>query len=52
MSYNSNTKTVNVRLPENIVRILDELVDKGYFSSKSEAIRFFIRKYLRGDRFE
>ncbi|MCD6590130.1 ribbon-helix-helix protein, CopG family [Candidatus Woesearchaeota archaeon] len=53
MSYKSNTRIINVRLPETLLRLLEDLVNSGYFSSKSEAVRFFIRQYLeRGDRIE
>lgn len=49
MEYGSNKdalETVNVRLPDEIIRILDDLVAKGIFSSRSEAIREFARQYV------
>ena len=39
-------ETVNVRLPDEIIRILDDLVAKGLYSSRSEAIREFSREYV------
>lgn len=37
---------INVRLPEEIVRWLDSLVDKKVFRNRSEAIREFARDYV------
>jgi Arc/MetJ-type ribon-helix-helix transcriptional regulator len=37
---------LNVRLPEDIIKWLDSLVDKGIYDSRSEAIRDFLRDYL------
>jgi Arc/MetJ-type ribon-helix-helix transcriptional regulator len=39
-------ETITVRLPDEILRILDELIDKGLFSSRSEAIRDFVREHV------
>ncbi|MEA2036657.1 MAG: ribbon-helix-helix domain-containing protein [Nanoarchaeota archaeon] len=41
-------KTLNVRIPEEIVLWLDSLVVKGVYKSRSEAIRDYARKYLEG----
>jgi Arc/MetJ-type ribon-helix-helix transcriptional regulator len=38
-------EAVNVRLPDELLKILDSLVAKGIFSSRSEAIREFCREY-------
>ncbi len=43
---NDGLETVNVRLPDEIVRILDNLVKRGLYSSRSEAIRDFSRDYV------
>ncbi len=40
------TAVINVRLPDEIIRILDSLVEKKLFSSRSEAIRDFLREHL------
>jgi Arc/MetJ-type ribon-helix-helix transcriptional regulator len=39
-------ETINVRLPEEILKILDELVERGLFANRSEAIREFAREYV------
>ncbi|MDD9954133.1 MAG: ribbon-helix-helix domain-containing protein [Candidatus Woesearchaeota archaeon] len=46
MTHSDDLQTVNVRLPDGIVAILDNLVKKGLFSSRSEAIREFARQYV------
>ena len=40
------TAVLNVRLPDEVIRILDSLVEKKLFSSRSEAIRDFLREHL------
>ena len=37
---------VNVRLPSEIVKWLDSLVEKGVYHSRAEAIREFCREYV------
>lgn len=37
---------LNVRLPEEIISWLDEIVKKKIFNSRSEAIREFSREYV------
>jgi Arc/MetJ-type ribon-helix-helix transcriptional regulator len=44
----ATTETLTVRLPEELVRILDSLVERGLFSNRSEAIREFLRDYVEG----
>lgn len=46
MMFMSETAVINIRLPEEVTRILDELVDKKLFTSRSEAIREFLREYV------
>jgi metal-responsive CopG/Arc/MetJ family transcriptional regulator len=41
---------VNVRLPEEVVKLLDSLVEKNIFNSRSEAIRQFAREYVLENR--
>lgn len=44
------TRVLNVRLPRETLVILDSLVDKGIYKSRSEAIREFAREFvLRGE---
>lgn len=40
------TTTVNIRLPKEVIDILDRLVARKLFSNRSEAIREFCREYL------
>ena len=37
---------MNIRLPEEVIRILDQLIEKELFSNRSEAIREFLREHL------
>lgn len=41
---------LNVRLPSDVVSWLDSLVLKGLYSSKSEALRDFMREYVQNNR--
>ena len=41
---------LNVRLPEDIVQWLDSLVKANIYGSRSEAVRDFIRQYVRRNR--
>ena len=36
---------VQVRLPEELVRVLDEWIERGKFKSRSDAIRIVLRLY-------
>jgi len=42
----SDIEVLNVRLPSEIVKWLDSLVEKGIYKSRSEAIREFCREYI------
>jgi Arc/MetJ-type ribon-helix-helix transcriptional regulator len=46
----ATTEAVTVRLPEEVTRILDELIARGLFKSRSEAIREFCRDYVQEAR--
>ena len=37
---------INVRLPRKAISWIDSLIKKGIYSSRSEAIREFVREYL------
>lgn len=39
-------EVAQVRLPEGLVREVDKLVDKGFYTSKSDVIRDALRKLL------
>jgi len=39
-------RTLNVRLPKEMVSWLDSLVSAGIYKSRSEAIRDYVRKYI------
>lgn len=43
---------LNVRLPKEITKWLDSLVEKGIYKSRSEAIREFSREYIKEIRAE
>lgn len=38
---------LNVRLPDEVIKWIDSLVDSGVYNSRSEAIREFIRDSVR-----
>ena len=38
---------LNVRLPSELVKWLDSLIDKGLYNSRAEAIRDFLREYVK-----
>ncbi len=44
----TRTETVNVRLPHEVIDLLDELVARKLFANRSEAIREFCRDYVQG----
>lgn len=46
---NKRENIVNLRLPSGLIAFIDELIMNGYFSTRSEAIRFFVRKYIERD---
>jgi Arc/MetJ-type ribon-helix-helix transcriptional regulator len=46
MSEPQRTEILNVRLPEEVLALLDRLVEQGLFNSRSEAVRAFCREYL------
>jgi len=37
---------LNVRLPEEILQWIDQLVAQGLYSNRSEAIRSFLRQHI------
>jgi len=43
-------KPVQARIPESVVRELDQLVESGMYASKSEVIREALRKLLAENR--
>jgi putative addiction module CopG family antidote len=38
---------LNVRLPDDTIKWIDELVQQGVYNSRSEAIRDFLRDHMR-----
>ncbi|NAZ25535.1 MAG: ribbon-helix-helix protein, CopG family [Thermofilum sp.] len=48
--YTSITKIVSVKLPVGLIDALDELIQRGYFQNRSDAIREAIRKLLTNYR--
>jgi len=45
-------QTLNVRLPQEIVLWLDSLTKEGIYKSRSEAIREYIRDYIKENKVE
>jgi Arc/MetJ-type ribon-helix-helix transcriptional regulator len=43
----SGSETLNIRLPKEVVSLLDALIDRKLFANRSEAIREFCRDYLK-----
>ncbi len=48
--YTSVTKVISVKLPVGLIEALDQLIEKGYFQNRSDAIREAIRKLLSNYR--
>jgi len=44
--YTSVTKVISVKLPVGLIDALDQLIERGYFQNRSDAIREAIRKLL------
>lgn len=42
-------KTVSVKMPERILKAIDELVEKGAYRSRSEAVRAAVAELLRSE---
>ena len=42
-----STEILNIRLPDELILELDNLVEKRIFKSRSEAIREFTRQYVQ-----
>ncbi|MEM2136843.1 MAG: ribbon-helix-helix domain-containing protein [Candidatus Methanomethylicia archaeon] len=40
-------RIISIRLPENYVKVMDELIRIGAYPSRSELVRAAIREYLR-----
>ena len=47
MKNTSEIEILNVRLPSEIVKWLDLMVEKGVYHSRSEAIREFLREFVK-----
>lgn len=39
------TEIINVRIPKEIVKKIDAIIEKNLFTSRSELIRQFLREY-------
>ena len=42
----SKTEIVNVRIPKEILKSIDSIINKKLFTSRSELIRQFLREYV------
>jgi len=47
-----NIEVVNIRLSAELIAIIDSLVDKGLYSSRSEFIRDICRNYALEERYK
>ncbi|MCK4718649.1 MAG: ribbon-helix-helix protein, CopG family [Thermoplasmata archaeon] len=43
---NASTEKITIRLPKSYLRSIDRLVERDYFSSRTEAIRTALRKLV------
>ncbi|RLE72474.1 MAG: CopG family transcriptional regulator [Thermoprotei archaeon] len=50
MKPKSRMKLISLWIPEPMLKAIDELVERGFFPSKSELIRYAIAEYLRSMR--
>ncbi|MEM0092818.1 MAG: ribbon-helix-helix domain-containing protein [Thermofilum sp.] len=48
--YTAVTRVISVKLPVGLLEVLDELIERGYFQNRSDAIREAIRKLLASYR--
>ncbi len=48
--YTAVTRVISVKLPVGLIQVLDELIERGYFQNRSDAIREAIRKLLASYR--
>ncbi len=42
--------TLTLKIPERYLKELDELVEQGLFTSRSEAVRFALRELIRKEK--
>ncbi|MGB9730140.1 MAG: ribbon-helix-helix domain-containing protein [Thermoprotei archaeon] len=42
--------TLTLKIPEQYIKELDELVKQGIFTSRSEAVRFALRELIRKEK--
>lgn len=42
-----DVEIVNIRLPTELILFLDQLIEKGFYKTRSEAIREFVREYIQ-----
>lgn len=45
-SMPKDIRVLNVRLPDEVIKWIDTLVDAGVYNSRSEALRDFIREQI------
>jgi Arc/MetJ-type ribon-helix-helix transcriptional regulator len=43
-------QVMNVRVPKEVIKWIDSLVKANIYNSRSEAVRDFIREYVRDSR--
>jgi Arc/MetJ-type ribon-helix-helix transcriptional regulator len=45
-------KSIQIELPEKLAQEIDTLVERGWFQSEEEAIRFALLEFMEWHRFE
>lgn len=46
------TEVLNVRLPKELLNELDDIIQKRNFTTRSEAIRFYLREFTQENKVE
>ena len=46
-AQNSDVDIINIRVPKEIVKWLDSLIERGVYSNRSEAVREFSREFVQ-----
>lgn len=49
ITYKRTTQTLNIRVPHDVIAWLDELVQKGHYKHRSDALRSLLREMVSDD---
>jgi putative addiction module CopG family antidote len=50
--HKEKIEVVNVRLSSELINMIDSMIDKGIYSSRSEVIRDMCRTYVLDERYK